>query len=88
MVARMEPQQPAEVIILGSHILPKPKMLQIAFTTFEAEGIQLPPQQLKQLKATSTERDEQKKQAMGDEEWHGLLDCTQRFFRAFLSWSG
>ena len=57
-------------------------MLQIASTTFEAEGVKLPPQQLKELKAIATGRDEQRKWAMGDEEWHGLLDCTQCLFWA------
>ena len=69
-------------MIVGSCIPPKPKMLQIASTTFEPEGIQLPPQQLKELKAITSERDEQRKQAMGDEEWHGLLDSAQHLFRA------
>ena len=78
----MEPQQPAEALIVGSRIPPKPKTLQIASTTFEAEGVQLPPQQLKELKAISTERDEQRKRAMGDEEWHGLLDHAQHLFWA------
>ena len=50
-------------------IPPKPKMPQIASTTFEAEGVRLPPQQLKELKAIAAERDEQRKRAMGDEEW-------------------
>ena len=77
----MEPQQPAEVMIVGSHVPPKPKMPQIMSTTFEAEGVQLPPQQLKELKAIATERDEQRKWAMGDEEWHSLLDLAQRLFR-------
>ena len=45
MVTRMEPQQPAKVMIVGSYILPEPKMPQIVSTTFEAEGVQLPPQQ-------------------------------------------
>ena len=78
----MEPQQPAEALIVGSHILPKPKMPQIVSTTFEAEGVRLPPQQLKELKAIAAERDEQRKQAMGDEEWRGLLDRTQHLFWA------
>ena len=78
----MELQQPAEALIVGSHILPEPKTPQIASTTFEAEGVRLPPQQLKELKAIAAERDEQRKRAMGDEEWCGLLDCAQRFFRA------
>ena len=78
----MEPQQPAKVLIVGSHILPKPKMPQIASTTFEAEGVQLPPQQLKELKAIAAERDEKRKWAMGDEEWHGLLDHAQSLFWA------
>ena len=81
-VARMEPQQPAEAMIVGSHIPPEPKSPQIASTTFEAEGVRLPPQQLKELKAIAAERDEQRKRAMGDEEWHGLLDCAQYLFQA------
>ena len=78
----MELQQPAEALIVGSHVPPEPKTLQIASTTFEAEGVQLPPQQLKELKAIATERDEQRKQAMGDEEWRGLLDHAQHLFWA------
>ena len=78
----MELQQPAEAMIVGSHILPEPKVLQITSTTLEAEGVRLPPQQLKELKAIATERDEQRKRVMGDEEWHGLLDCTQHLFQA------
>ena len=78
----MEPQQPAEAMIVGSHVLPKPKMPQIASTTFKAEGVRLPSQQLKELKAIAAEKDEQRKWAMGDEEWCSLLDYTQRFFRA------
>ena len=72
----MELQQPAEVMIVGSRVPPEPKTPKIASTTFEAEGVQLPPQQLKELKAIATERDQQRKWAMGDEEWHGLLDHT------------
>ena len=68
MVTRMELQQPAEALIVGSRILPEPKMPQIASTTFEAEGIRLSPQQLKELKAIAAERDEYRKRAMGDEE--------------------
>ena len=78
----MEPQQPAEALIVGSCIPPKPKTPQIVSNTFEAEGVWLPPQQLKELKAITTERDEQRKWAMGDEEWRGLLDRTQHLFWA------
>ena len=67
---------------MGSHVLPKPKTPQIVSTTFEAEGVWLPPQQLKELKAIAAERDEQRKWATGDEEWHGLLDHAQHLFRA------
>ena len=81
-VTRIEPQQPAKAMIVGSCVPPKPKSLQIASTTFEAEGVRLPPRQLKELKAIATERDEQRKRAMGDEEWRGLLDRAQRLFRA------
>ena len=82
MVTRMELQQPAKAMIVGSQIPPMPKTPQITSTTFEAEGVHLPPQQLKELKAITTERDEQKKRAMGDKEWHGLLDHAQHFFWA------
>ena len=78
----MEPQQPAEALIVGSRIPPEPKTPQIASTTFEAEGVRLPPQQLKELKAIAEERDEQRKRATGDEEWRGLLDHAQHFFWA------
>ena len=78
----MELQQPAKAMIVGSCFPPKPKSLQIASTTFEAEGVRLPPQQLKELKAITTERDEQRKRVMGGEEWRSLLDRTQRLFQA------
>ena len=78
----MEPQQPAEAIIVGSHILPKPKTPQIMSTTLETEGVHLPPQQLKELKAITAEWDEQRKQATADEEWCGLLDHAQCLFQA------
>ena len=79
---QMEPQQPAKAMIVGSRVLPKPKAPKIASTTFEAEGVQLPPQLLKDLKAIAAERDKQRKRVMGDEEWHSLLDHAQYFFRA------
>ena len=69
-------------MIVGSRIPPEPKLLQIVSTTFEAEGVRLPPQQLKELKAIAAERDEQRKRAMGDKEWCGLLDRAQHLFRA------
>ena len=78
----MEPQQAAEALIVGSRVLPEPKTPQIASTTFEAERVRLPPQQLKELKAITTERDEQRKRVMGDEEWRGLLDRAQHLFWA------
>ena len=51
-------------------------------TTLKAEGFCLSPQQLKELKAIATERDEQRKCVMGDEEWRGLLDQAQHLFWA------
>ena len=78
----MELQQPDKAMIVGSCVPPEPKLPQIASTTFKAEGVRLPPQQLKELKAIAEERDEQRKQATGDEEWHGLLDRAQHLFRA------
>ena len=78
----MEQKHPAEALIVGSCVPPEPKTLQIASTTFEAEGVRLLPQQLKELKAIAAERDEQRKRAMGDEEWRGLLDHAQRLFWA------
>ena len=62
----MELQQPAEAMIVGSRVPPEPKSPQIASTTFEAEGVRLPPQHLKELKALAAERDEQRKRATGD----------------------
>ena len=82
MVTQIKPQQPTEAMIVGSCISPKLKMPQITFTTLEAEGVCLPPQQLKELKAIATERDQQRKWAMGDDEWHNLLDHTQCLFWA------
>ena len=64
----MEPQNSAEALIVGSHIPPELRMPQIMSTTLEAEGVLLPPQQLKELKAITAERDQQRKRAMGDEE--------------------
>ena len=69
-------------MIVGSCVPPKPKLPQIVSTTFEAEGVRLPPQKLKELKAIAEERDEQRKWATGDEEWRGLLDCAQHLFWA------
>ena len=69
-------------MIVSSHVPPEPKTPQIASITFEAKGVQLPPQQLKELKAIATERDDQRKWVMGDEEWRGLLDHAQHLFWA------
>ena len=80
----MEPQQPAKALIVGSCVPPEPKTPQIASTTFEAEGVRLPPQELKELKAIAAERDDRRKKAMGDEEWHGLLDQAQHFFSGLV----
>ena len=77
----MEPQQLAKPMIVGSHVPPELKPLQIMSTTLEAEGVRLTPQQLKGLKAITAERDEQRKRAMGDEEWHGLLNHAQHLFQ-------
>ena len=57
-------------------------MPQITSTTLKAEGIRLLPQELKDWKAIATERDDQRKRVMGDEEWHSLLDHTQGLFWA------
>ena len=51
-------------------------------TTFEAEGVHLGPQQLKDLKALAMEQNEQRTKAMAEEDWHGLLDCAQHLFWA------
>ena len=59
MVAQMEPQQPTEAMIVSLCVPPRPKVPQIMSTTFKAEGVQLPPQQLKKLKAIAAEWDEQ-----------------------------
>ena len=77
----MEPQEPAEVMIVRSHV-PEPKMPQITSTTLETGGVHLGPQQLRELKAITAERDELRKRAMVDKEWRGLLDHTQQLFWA------
>ena len=69
-------------MIVSSRIPLKPKTLLITSTTLEAKGVCLPPQQLKELKAIATEKDEQRKWAIGDEEWCGLLDCAQHLLWA------
>ena len=51
-------------------------------TTLETKGVHVPLQKLKELKAIAAERDEQRKWAMGDEEWCILLDHTQHLFWA------
>ena len=40
------------------------------------------PQQLKDLKSLATELDEQRTKATAEEDWSGLLDCTQCCFWA------
>ena len=84
VVTRMEPQQPTKAMIVGSRIPPKPKSPRIASTTFEAEGVRLPPQKLKELKAIATERDEQRKRATGGEEWrklkHPFMQISENFY--------
>ena len=52
-------------MIVGSYVLLEPKPLQIMSTTLKAEGVCLSPQQLKELKAIATERDEQRKWVTG-----------------------
>ena len=67
----MELQEPAMVMIVGSHILPpspEPALSQITSTTFETKGVCLSPQQLKDLKALTTEWDKQRTKAMADED--------------------
>ena len=71
-------------MIVGSCILPERKLPQLTSTTLEAKGVHLLLQQLKDLKAITTERDEQRKRVMGDEEWRGLLDHAQCFFLGFV----
>ena len=77
VVARMEPQEPAVVMIGGSRILPpppEPAPLQIMSTIFKAEGVYLGPQQLKKLNALTAEWDKQRTKAMADKDCLGLLD--------------
>ena len=78
----MEPEEPTKVMIVGLHVLLKPKPPQIMSTTLEAEGVCLLPKQLKELKAIAAERDKQTNRVMGDEEWHSLLDHAQCLFWA------
>ena len=50
----MELQEPAAVMMFGFNVPPpppEPTTLQIMSTSFEAEGVRLGPQQLKELKA-------------------------------------
>ena len=54
------------------------------YTTFEADVVRLRPQQL-ELKALTAEWDEQRTKVTADEDWHGLLDCSQHFFRPYHS---
>ena len=58
-------------MIVSSRILPtptEPKQLQIMSTTLKAEGVRLVPKQLQELKAITTEWDEQRKKVMADED--------------------
>ena len=66
-VTYMKLQEPAEVMMVGSHVLPpspEPKLLQIMSTTLEVEGVCLGPQQLQELKALTMEWDERRTKAM------------------------
>ena len=58
MATCIEPQEPAEAMMVGSRVLPptpEPKLPQIMSTTFEAEGVHLGLQQLQELKALAIE---------------------------------
>ena len=69
-IAHMELQEPAAAMMLGSRIPPPPlelSPLQITSTTFEAEGVSLGPQQLKEFKALSAKQEKQRTKAMVDE---------------------
>ena len=81
----MEPQEPAEAMMVGSCILPPPpdpKPSQITSTIFKAEGICLGPQQLQELKALPTEQDEQRTKVIAEKDCRSLLLCAQRLFWA------
>ena len=69
-------------MIVSSCVLLEPKPPKIMSTTLKAEGVHLGPQQIKELKAIATKWDGQRKKAMADEEWHGLLDRIQYLFWA------
>ena len=67
----MEPQEPAEVMMVGSYVPPpppEPKLQQITSTTLEAKGIHLGPQQLQELKALATEWDKQRTKVIAEED--------------------
>ena len=90
-VACLEPQEPAAAIMVSSHIPPpppEPTSLQITSTTFKASGVHLGPQQLKELKALAMDWDVQRTKAIADENWRGLLDCTQNLYRLYSFCSG
>ena len=85
MVALIELQEPPAAMLVGSHIPPpppEPAPPQIMSTTFEARGVCLGPQQLKELKVLMTEKDKQRSKAMADKDWCSLLDCGQYLFGA------
>ena len=71
--------------MVGSGILPlppEPKLLQIMSTTFSAEGVNLVPQRLQELKAITTQWDEQRTKVIIEEDLRCLLDHTQHLFQA------
>ena len=86
-VTHMQLQEPAEAMMVISHIPsppPEPKLPQITSTTLEVEGVRLVPQQLQELKALTTEQDEQRTKATAEEDWCSLPDHTQRLFQALF----
>ena len=78
-------------MMFGYHILPpppEPAPLQITSVTFDAKGVCLAPQQLKNFKAIATELDKQRTKVIADEDWHGILEDAQQLFWASFIWFG
>ena len=75
-------------MIVGSLILPEPKLPQIMSTTLKAEGVRLPPQHLRDLKAIAAVRNEQRKWTMVDEDGAAYWTVPSIFFRPHPSWLG
>ena len=83
VIACMEPQEPAKVIMMSLISRPSHKSLHLhssMSTTLKAKGVHLGPQQLKELNGLTVELDKQRTKAIEDEDWRSLLDHTQHLY--------